>query len=149
MQMPHGAHVSIRTGFDLTVSVAGARLRGRFLFLPSTLCAGDAVWLRIERVRGRAVDICARVACVFTDRDNRSAWRPLPGGRFSVFIDKVTAARPPETTRARYAPDDDDDERAPTEPNRSRASWAQTVLDTDCEGTTREHTAETAVFTTA
>lgn len=143
--LPHGAHVTIQPGFELTVTIGGARLRGRFLFLPSTLCAGDAVWLRIQRVDGapgRAVDISARVACVFTERESRSAWRPLPGGRFSVTIDRASAARPHDTTRERYALGDEDDERAPTEPNGTRASWAQTILDTDRERTTRERAAD-------
>lgn len=155
MHMPHGAHVTIKPGFDLAVSIGDARFAGRFLFLPSSLCAGDAVWLRIERAPGRAVDISARVACVVTarngrnggnGRNGRSAWRPLPGACFIVTIDKVTAARPLETTRARYAPGDDDDEVAPTEPNRTR-SWAQTAPDSEGERTTPDQSAVHAVFT--
>lgn len=158
MHMPHGAHVTIKAGFELTVTIGGTRLRGRFLFLPSTLCAGDAVWLRIQRVdgvTGRAVDISAHVACVFTERESRSAWRPLPGGRFSVTIDRVTAVRPHEPTRERYALGDDDDERAPTEPNNTRASWAQTILDEgredreDRERTAREPTHDATADVTA
>lgn len=131
------AHVTIKRGFELDVDIDGVRFSARFLFLPSSLCAGDAVWLRIERAGGGAVDVSARVACVVTDRDSRSAWRPLPGGRFSVTIDKEAAARTLDTAVARCALDDDD-ERAPTEPNRSR-SWVQTQPDTEREATTRDH----------
>lgn len=134
--MPHGAHVTIGDAFVLVVTIAGARFEGRFLFLPSSLRAGEPVWLRLVRVSmdtlgNRVVDVTGRVACVFTERESRSVWRPMPGKRFSLSVEKITpvAATAAQRTRERWALDDDD-ERAPTEPDGARSSWSRTLLDT-------------------
>lgn len=155
--MPHGAHVTIGDAFVLVATIAGARFEGRFLFLPSSLCAGDQVWLRLMRVSAdtlgnRLVDVTGRVACVFAERESRNAWRPMPGGRFSVSVDKITpvAATAARRTRERWALDDDDDERAPTEPNCARASFARTLLDTvETDHDTTLLDAPTRAFTAA
>lgn len=161
MLRPHGVQVLIKEGFELVVSLGGTRFHGRFLFLPASLRAGDPVWLRIERAEDRAttskaVDITGRVASVVvTEAPNGagSVWRPLPGGRFTITIDKVASATSPvEATRARWtlceadgsadvAPD-------PTEPAAVSSSWAQTVLDTVRErSATGTGLGSTSVFT--